>query len=158
MYGELGLYPLYIDAIERMLKYWLFMENESENGLLKEALSCSKIMNEQNRNSWMKFAQNICTLSEDCSNHNPEILLSKKIIFKLIQTLKQNYRNWWKKNLLSDEKTKSRNGCKLRTYRKFKEHHSQETYLSIISDRNMRTSMTKFRVSDHRPQIEIGRH
>lgn len=37
LYGELGFFPLYIDAIERMLNYWHFIEEESDNKLLKDA-------------------------------------------------------------------------------------------------------------------------
>ena len=41
VYGELGIFPLYIDAIARTFNYWNFIENESPNVLLKDALNCN---------------------------------------------------------------------------------------------------------------------
>ena len=39
LYGELGRYPLYIDTVVAMVKYWLRLSKESERDtLLKDAL------------------------------------------------------------------------------------------------------------------------
>ena len=42
--------------------------------------------------------------------------------------------------------------------RQFKNKIRQEEYLSVINDRNLRLTLTKFRLSDHELNIEKGRH
>ena len=47
----------------------------------------------------------------------------------------------------------------MRTYRQIKFNVTeQEPYLSIITNPNTRQAFTKLRISDHKLQIEIGRH
>ena len=47
---------------------------------------------------------------------------------------------------------------KLRTYALFKNSTGFETYLSDIKNVLVRTKVTKFRLSNHRLMIEVGRH
>ena len=47
---------------------------------------------------------------------------------------------------------------KLRTYSLFKKEAGFETYLTEIKNVSIRTSATKFRLSNHKLMIEVGRH
>jgi len=154
VYGELGLFPLYIDAIERMLKYWMFIDNHSENNLLKEAYRFSESLDE--KSSWMQFARNIYHLTGHTSNSS-HISLTYRTISSITKYLRRSYKLWWHDNIFSDSQNKSKHGRKLRTYRTFKPHHGMASYLSTICNPKMRISMSKFRLSDHRLQIELGR-
>jgi hypothetical protein len=58
---------------------------------------------------------------------------------------------------MSDDKSKSQHGRKLRTYRKFKYQFGRESYLDVIVNTKWRLALTKFRVSAHRLMIELGR-
>ena len=50
-------------------------------------------------------------------------------------------------------------GSKLRTYRLIKPNTFEpEPYLSVISNPMVKQAVTKFRISDHKLAIEIGRH
>ena len=49
-------------------------------------------------------------------------------------------------------------GNKLQTYRLFKSQFHLEDYLSQVKVAKYRTALTKFRVSCHRLQIELGRY
>jgi hypothetical protein len=49
-------------------------------------------------------------------------------------------------------------GSKLRFYKLFKVNFSREPYLDHINCFELRRSVTKFRCSDHRLEIETGRH
>ena len=49
-------------------------------------------------------------------------------------------------------------GSKLRSYSTFKKEIGFETYLSEIKKPLVRTQVTKFRLSNHRLMIEVGRH
>ena len=59
LYGELGNYPLYIDAIDRMLQYWHFIENNCENVLLLDAYACVQDLHKKGCNTWLAFANSI---------------------------------------------------------------------------------------------------
>ena len=47
---------------------------------------------------------------------------------------------------------------KLRTYKLLKEEIGMETYLTIVNNTKNRTTLTKFRLSNHTLMIEKGRH
>ena len=49
-------------------------------------------------------------------------------------------------------------GCKLRFYKQFKTEPGREPYLDLINNYHLRQTITKFRCSDHRLEIELGRH
>ena len=46
----------------------------------------------------------------------------------------------------------------MRTYATLKKEIGFERYLSEIKNRTVRTQVAKFRLSNHRPMIEVGRH
>ena len=71
--------------------------------------------------------------------------------------LKERYRGSWINDLHNDMRTQSADKNKLRTYRQFKTSFSFEDYLMDITNINCRKLITKFRISDHSLQIEIGR-
>jgi hypothetical protein len=156
VYGELGLCPLYIDAIDRMLKYWLFIEEQSPNIILQAAYKCSQNLHNDNTFSWYSFALKLkkIILHENCTGTAP----SKHEISLIKRRLTSRYAQFWRKSLMDDSKTKSQNGKKLRTYRNYKILHQRESYLSIIRHPDHRRELTKFRLSAHRLMIELGRH
>jgi hypothetical protein len=49
------------------------------------------------------------------------------------------------------------NSIKLCTYRKFKENHGVEYYLGVINNKAFRHALTRFRVSNHKLMVEVGR-
>ena len=50
------------------------------------------------------------------------------------------------------------NDSKLRTYAIYKKEIGFENYLTNVKNKTIRIQMTKFRLSNHRLMIEIGRH
>ena len=54
VYGELGRYPLYIDTVLAIVKYWLRLSKESETDqLLKDALQDNYVMFQKKRDCWL---------------------------------------------------------------------------------------------------------
>jgi len=49
-------------------------------------------------------------------------------------------------------------GCKLRTYNMFKTTIHREKYLDILSNRSLRSAISRFRISSHNLNIETGRY
>ena len=54
VYGELGRYPLYIDTVLAIVKYWLRLSKESETDqLLKDALQDNYVMFQKKKDCWL---------------------------------------------------------------------------------------------------------
>jgi hypothetical protein len=157
IYGELGIYPLYIDAIKSMLRYWQFIVLKSENILLKDAYNHILKTYETGESQWLNFAMIIKTL-DSSSRRNDILPPSNKEIHVTISKLKKNFEVYWYNNLMSDTCRNSKHGRKLRTYRKFKNKFCKELYLTTITNSDWRRQLTRFRVSNHKLMIEIGRH
>ena len=155
-YGELGVYPLYIDCISRTLKYWYFIENKSSNILLKEALDCDKDMHNKGIYTWFSFINNIMTMSKLSvkSGYTPSI----KDIKLIKNKLQKRYVKYWINTIKGVSEKDTGNSKKLRTYSLFKTHFNTEKYLSVIKNREWKTCLTKFRLSAHNLMIETGRH
>ncbi len=155
VYGELGIYPLYIDAVTHLLKYWNFIENRSPNLLVQDALKCSKELHMKGTKTWYTFALHI---KQAMLSNQSNVAPTDYEIISVKRKLKQRYINFWRKNLYNDKGSKSENGNKLRTYRTFKLNFEQESYLNAVKSPILRRELTKFRLSTHRLNIELGRH
>ena len=59
---------------------------------------------------------------------------------------------------ISEWKELSKNNTKLETYVQIKEEYEKEPYLENVNDFHLRKIIAKFRCSDHKLEIEIGRH
>ena len=154
LYGELGNHPLYIDAVDRMLKYWHFIEHKCENALLLDAYACVQELHKKGCNTWLAFANNIKKIKTTESNGKA---MSLTEVRALKTELKRLFAASWEKDIMSDGKSKSEHGRKLRTYRKFKHQFGREQYLGVNMNPKWRVSLTRFRVSAHRLMIEMGR-
>ena len=153
-YGELGIYPLYIDCITRTLKYWSFIECKSSNMLLKEALECNKDLHRKGQYTWYSYIENIQKISGI-----PLTVAPSPNDIKLIKKKLQNrYSSHWFKLINGQSDKTNDKGNKLRTYKVFKTVFGEERYLNIIKKSEWRTCLTKFRLSAHDLLIETGRH
>lgn len=146
--SELGRFPLHFDIVKNIISYWLRLENLSSFPLLQDAYKHSQLLHGQNKSSWYGSLQQILLNIPEFLNIN-NTNISKH---SLKQTLKEAYLKLWKNQL-----TKCSDG-KLRTYTKFKTNQGFEKYLSLVSNFELRRSLTKFRVSSHHLQIESGRY
>ena len=155
LYGEIGAYPLYLDCISRMLKYWSFIENKSSNLVLKAALDCSKEMHFKGTYTWFSFVKNIQAILGNC--HNPNNAPNLKHIKVMVKKLRYRYQKHWH-SILNDSDTKQCKSKKLRTYRLFKTSFGRERYLSVVKNIEVRSCLSKFRLSAHNLMIEKGRH
>ena len=63
---------------------------------------------------------------------------------------KEKYRDYW------TELTKSHN--KMETYVTLNREYTAATYLTTVSDRKLRRTLTKYRLSEHNLAVEEGRH
>ena len=135
--GELGRYPLYIDVVLSMIKYWIRFhdhKNKISDNLLTEALKENYSMSEENQHCWLTCIKTILyEIGMNDIYHNPAKCTKKTI--KDIQTrLKLRYVRKWQQDVacIKPDKVTKEDTNKLRTYKIFKTNFKQEKYLSLI--------------------------
>ena len=141
---ELGRIPLMIEAKCRSIKNWDRIKNKMANQLLtiSHENSCLEDLN------WTKSISN--TLSE----HGLQIYYTEsEIRNKHIGFLKRA-NDIFHQNAFSEINDDS---SKLRTYSLIKDTKGREEYLVKIRNTKTRTSLSKFRLSNHKLRIELGR-
>ena len=53
--GELGRFPVMLEALLNIVKYWTYLSNlDDKDSIVAEAYITSKTLHEQNKNSWYK--------------------------------------------------------------------------------------------------------
>ena len=142
-YGETGEIPLSLKGYKLMLNFWFRLSHLPDNNLAKKAL----IENVNLRTNWIKTIEkllNCLKLTEFVDNRNQFELASKKSIHSL-------YKTYWK-NKIDDP-----NLVRLQLYKSIKDELKMEEYLQM-SDFEARRLITKIRCSDHKLEIEKGRH
>ena len=152
--GELGRYPLFLEVILNMIKYFIHLSNPICTALVAEFFEASRKLHLENKRSWYRNITEVIDYfgMDKCKIFNLKSTL-KKIIF---QCLCMKYKNTWKSELFNDKRHNSC-GNKLRTYRLFKDQFVYEPYLNW-GTYNQRNILTKFRISSHKLEIQKGRY
>jgi exonuclease III len=150
--GELGRYPLYVDIVCNMLKYFHRVQNDKASELLKEALACNIQMYNENKECWYKLDIPL----EYIVNNDP------KLWIRSVKTkLRKRFEGQWKNQMegISNHINKPNKGPgKLRTYVLFKDNFRKEYYIDSIGNKGHRKALARFRTSAHKLKIEIGRY
>ena len=59
-YGELGRYPLYIDTVLAIIKYWLHINKDAETDkLIKDALQDNHVMFQNKKECWLSCVRGL---------------------------------------------------------------------------------------------------
>ena len=109
-----------------------------------------------NSNTQMKQRPNICYFLSDTEKQiSYDELLNKVDILKcthkrIKDRLGTYYEKIWKDKLLKTNKSL--------VYRKHKTEFKMESYLTQVTNTSQRIALTKLRLSDHKLEIESGRH
>jgi len=133
------------------------MEHQNTNPLLRDAYDSGKDPKNHITCTWFNFANQVKELLREGNINTPSTPTLREIK-KFKQYLKYKYARFWTSALWSDSQKNSVHGKKLRTYRRFKVKFDREKYLDIVKDKPLKQAITKFRVSDHKLMIEVGRH
>jgi hypothetical protein len=153
VYGETGSYPLYVTVYTRMASFWAKLLCSHENKICKTIYLYLYKQYEKglNRNPWFSCMNNIfesCGLSYIWNEQNTTIFPSKWVSSAVNQILKDQYIQKWH----SEINESSKGLC----YRIYKTIFSMESYL-VNMPKKLRTSMIKFRTTNHHFPIETGR-
>ena len=145
---ELGRVPLYFFAIKAAIKNWERIKKGQANILLMASYN-DAIMNKL---PWIVGIKSVLENNAMLFFFINEYNANKPFIYnKLFQRLCDIFHQ-------NSFASINNNDSKLRTYSIYKKEIGFEDYLSNIKNKTMRIQMTKFRLSNHRLMIEIGRH
>lgn len=155
LYGELGRHPMRIQRKIIIIKYWLKIISADNNLLIKQVYMSLKQDADNNLSyngkNWAYQVKKILDeigMSNIWSNQNT---LGYDINLNSIKLrILDIYKQCWYANI--------NNSSRLETYCVFKHDFGLEDYLSIVNINKYRIALTKFRISSHNLEIEIGRH
>jgi len=154
VYGELGVYPLWIDRQLRVLKYW------------------AKVINPESSKG--EFVKNIYREMYELSLTNPQVVTWATTVRDTLKRLDLGI--YWENQTISDDdfflslvKRKLQNSYLTkwtsdvidstdgRLFRCIKTAFRYESYLGNIQNKALRYALTRIRLSSHRYKIKTGR-
>ena len=142
-----------------MIKFWLHLvKNNDQSSILAYAFSLYNQTTNQNSESWVGCIKEIfkCINLQFIYN-NISTLKETYVLKKVKQNLKENFQTIRKNKLFNDKRKNIEHTNKLRTSRKFKNVFHLEPYLLYLN-KEERHTLTTFRISSHRLEVEIGRY
>ena len=152
--SDTGHFPLLYRQSVRVLKYWLRIINLHEDSLLYSAYKCLYQLHTFGSVNWVT---NIKMLLEACNLHDLWDSHSVVNINETMRTVKEFLSSKYM-NSCMDRVQNSGEGCKLRTFKLFKNEYRLESYLLCTSDVKIIHAIARFRLSSHNLCIETGRH
>ncbi|MCG8046148.1 MAG: reverse transcriptase domain-containing protein [Candidatus Thiodiazotropha endolucinida] len=151
--GETGRYPILLQILSNMFKYLVHLKT-SKNDLLIDAYNLSTELGNKGIDSWVYFIKSVLSFLNIDADINSDY---KHLYRKVQKTLISKFTLFWTDKIKTYTGRDQQQGNKLRTYCCFKQNFSQEKYLGFGS-RKQRAVLCKFRISNHRLEIEQGRY
>ena len=153
IYAELGRYPLFIEQICQSLKYLNYIENDTENSLLKKFYKnikdsdrLSKLCNLYQMRNQLGNYVNVLPITNSTGEYK-----------RLKNNLQSSFDIYWYNMVNTDISMSGKDGGnKLRTYRTFKKCIRFENYLNL-NNFDKRRKISQLRISAHNLKIETGR-
>ena len=142
--GEVSETPLFLKAYTSMLKFWNRIRHMGNETLVNKAYQENVEMN----SNWCQTIQ-ILNASQ---NLNTKTFTSSEFPRIAKQNIKNNFTRYWKLRIDNHQIEK-----KLELYSKVKHKFQRDPYLNMPSFKN-RQILAKFICSNHKLEIETGRH
>ena len=146
--AELGRLPLIIPINQRIMKYLVYLNNKDNDSIVKQSFLMSKNLHLINNSG---FYSNFINLKEHyhIPNFDPESLDNERIR-RYTSYMKEQYISFWRHSL--------EHSSKLEFYKVFKDEYSTSDYLQQLRNFNERRNLVKFKLSNHKLMIELGRY
>lgn len=142
---ELGRDQLILQINTNILKYWLRLEQSTNNSILNDAYLCCQTLNKNNKLSWLSYPKMILAKHIDTTN----TVQTETDIETFIEKFKTAYSTY--------QHNKIESSTKLEVYKNIHDT-SPANYLQSIKNCNYRQALTKLRICAHRLEIETGRY
>ena len=154
--GELGRYPIFINAISQCLNYKLSLfGRQTSTNLIGNVLKEMSVMSENGHDCWLSRVNTM----EQLLNIPKTMKISKTSGKNLTAMVKSKFDKYWleKVNEFKPNKTDNLDHNKLRVYKQFKSSFTSEPYIRLVRNRNQRSSLTRIRISAHSLATELLR-
>ena len=154
--AELGRTPVESFIKSQTILYLFRLNTDIINPLLKEAFNLTKILDEENIYSWFTYAKNVAT-EIDIDLETTTSCSTLKEVNKFKTVIKDSSNDYYK-YLIKNEINNLTEKNKIFLYKNLKQNENEIEYYLSHPDKNVRQSLTKFRISDHKLLIEKGRY
>jgi hypothetical protein len=139
IYGELGRYPLHINAQIKAIKYWLRLVEMADDRIPKAAYNKLKELNDKDKDTWVGGIKScLCRngfgnvwMFQEVGNKNAFLRVFKQ---RLIDCFAQNWQD------------KIHNSQRLSKYGEIKNIFVQEHYLSLPIEKRFRDTIARLRM------------
>lgn len=156
--GELGRFPTIIFILKMVIKNWIRIVNYDNNSLLFDTYLCNLQLLYDKKKCWLSHIYHLINDKLGMQQMWVNQGHNKNMLNKCIKNMETIFEFQWK-NELNRKCGKNRTGGnKLRTYNLFKTDFAYEKYLDMQPNFHMRQKITKFRISSHKLEIEVGRY
>ena len=156
--SELGRLPLTSYIKTQVLLYFARLNSLDVNPLVTEAFNINKEMHNEGIYTWYSFAKNIF---EEFDLEDADINQFDKSFNQIKHSLKKKIKSaihdTYSKKVQSKLSSLT-DSSKIFLYSKIKSEFKIENYLTDMPNFKTRQLLTKFRVSDHNLEIEVGRY
>jgi hypothetical protein len=153
--AELGRYPLNINVIISMLKFWLHAKDSPYGTLINAAYRANIKLSQTTQNSYLNRLKHILArvgythiLEKSLKEVNSDI---SHIIIKLSKLYEQQFFQLLKTS-------KAKDSDKYEIYKHFKKNYNMENYIWKIENNKERIAIAKFRTSSGSLPISIMRY
>ena len=148
--GEVGEVPLMLKAWVALISYWHRATEMDDRTFAKKAVSY--LMNNNIKESeWISTVRIVLKLlGLERYFNQPSLLATEKLKEIVTKKLQEIFTREWSTSLASQVGS-------LRFYKRFKTEFLREGYLDSIPCYKLRKLVSKFRCSDHKLEIEVGR-
>ena len=146
--AELGRLPLIVPINQKIMKYFVYLNNKNNSSIVKQALLMSKNLHSINNSG---FYSNFINMIEQYHSTNVDLESFDNDTVKRYSTyMKEKYIYFWQHTVEHSKK--------LEFYKVFKDEYSTSDYLHQLRNFNERRNLVKFKVSNHKLMIELGRY
>ena len=146
--NELGRLSLNLQITMYIFKFWIHLENQLPNSIIKLCLNISDKMAEENKSSLINKINLLCT----------QLNINKQSVnFKNPSTFLSKAENNLSKHLKNHQLNLIRTNKKLKFYSIFKNETNHSEFINHIRNPEHRRVASKFRIGNHNLKIETGR-
>ena len=148
--GEVGEVPLMLKAWVTLISYWHRVTEMDDRTFAKKAVS-HLMSNNIKESEWINTVRIVLKmLGLERYFNQPNLLTTEKLKETVTKKLQEIFTREWSTSLASQVGS-------LRFYKRFKIEFSREGYLDSVPCYKLRKLVSKFRCSDHKLEIEVGR-
>ena len=140
-------YPTFVSGIFRLASYMSYISQDTAPPLIRKAVYAQRVMATKSKYNWWSnswLILNNFKVQESDPTDPPPCVLKEEI--------RSQYRCWWLRKFANPD-----HSPKLRTFRLFKTSFGTSPYLDF-GPYYLRPALLRFRCSNHRLDIELGRH